>query len=118
MALLGGIISISYSGTLVSFLTVTTYPKLEHTIESLLNFPGYFGTLNYGNEYYSIMSHPNPKIRKLGETKYRPSMTIPNSWKMVGDGTYAYLNSKISSEYIIKTQFTNRYGIFLKRGDR
>ncbi len=112
MATLGGIISISYSGTLVSFLSVSTFPKLEHSIESLLSFHGHIGTLYYGLDYQAITSHSNPKIRKLGRTKYKPSGTIGNAWKMVVDGTYAYMNSKTSSEYNIKTRFTDRY-IFL-----
>ncbi len=109
MATLGGIISISYSGTLVSFLSVSTFPKLEHSIESLLSFHGHIGTLYYGLDYDAITSHSNPKIRKLGRTKYKPSGTIGNAWKMVVDGTYAYMNSKTSSEYNIKTRFTDRY---------
>ncbi len=109
MALLGGIISVLYGGTLVSFLTVITYPKLKHSIESLMDFPGYFGTIVYGNEYESFMNHLNPKLRKLTETKYMTSGTIANAWRMVGEGTYAFLDSKISAEYIIKTRFTNRY---------
>ena len=107
-SVLGAIISISYSGTLVSFLTVSTYPKLEHSMESLLDFPGHFGTVVFGNDYGIMIEHPNAKIRQLARTKYRASGTIENSWKMVGDGNYAYLNSKISSEHVIKTQFTDR----------
>ncbi len=63
----------------------------------------------YGNEYEDFIGHSNPKIQKLGETKYRASGTIYNAWKMVAEGTFAYLNSKISSEYTIKTSFTDRY---------
>ncbi len=106
----GGIVAIPFSEILVSFLTVTFYPKLEHDIESLLRFPGHVGTLAKAEEYQTMMDHANPKVQLLA-TKFKPSLSFSNAWKWVKNGEYAFMNSRISTEYLIRTNFTDRYKI-------
>ncbi len=63
MALMGGIVSVAYSGILVSFLTLQVQPRLEHNMESLNQFPGSLGTTSKGEVYKSLLNSENPRIR-------------------------------------------------------
>ncbi len=108
LALLGCVVAFSFSGTLVSFLTVTTYPEPDHLIESLLDWGGHLGTTGgYGsNTYHSIAGSTNPKIRRLAD-QYLPVANWQEGFSLAREGNYAYMSSKISSEFAVQTQFSN-----------
>ncbi len=107
MLLCGYITSLSFSSTLVSFLTVITYPKLDHLVESLLQWEGTLGTTGYGNPYESLANALNPNIRKL-VSKYEPVHTSQEGIALASKGNYAYMSSQITAQFAIQTQFTNR----------
>ncbi len=108
LSLLGCVTAFSFSGSLVSFLTVTTYPELDHTIVSLFDWGGNLGTTGgYGsNTYRFIASSKNPKIKLLA-AQYQPVSHWQEGFSRALEGDYAYMSSKISSDFTIQTQLTN-----------
>ncbi len=95
-----------YGDKLISFLTVHTYPSLPHQMADILDMPDMkVGTTSL-DELNDFMNSPNPKLRKLADR-----FLLVESWQegmeKVSEGSYAFLNGKISSEYNIRSQFTD-----------
>ncbi len=107
MSFCGLILSLAYSGNLVSFLTVRSYPEPPQRITDLLDMPGMLWGNTAYNDKLDFASSNNPKIRKLAE-----QFSILNEWlegfQRLPSGNFAFLNSLISSDYAIRSKFTNR----------
>ncbi len=112
LSLSGYVLSLSYSSNLYSFLTLTQRPSPPHRMESLADVDGMrVGTTSVNNRD-ELRGSVNPKIRRLAD-RFDVLGTWQEGMERVEGGSFAFMNSKISSEYNIRTRFANRLlGIF------
>ena len=72
----------------------------------MVHFPGKLGSTGI-NELYQLQASNNPLVRTL-TTKYKQVSSWEEGMRLMSEGSYAYANSLISSEYNIRTQFTDK----------
>ncbi len=107
LAVAGGILAVMYGDKLISFLTVHTYSSLPHKMADILDMPDMkVGTTSL-DEQTDFINSPNPKIRRLAD-RYLLVDSWEEAMEKVSEGSYAFLNGKMSSEYNIRSQFTDR----------
>ncbi len=110
MSFCGLVLSLAYSGNLVSFLTVRTYPEPPQMMADLLDIPGMlWGTTGFSDKQ-EFAASTNPEIRNLAE-KFSLLHAWQEGFQRLPGGNFAFLNSLISSNYAIRSRFTNRYNI-------
>ncbi len=112
VAVMGTFLSMEYSSMLVSFLTVAPVSELPRLLEDLSNMPDvHVGTTTINNRD-ELEASPNDKIRALADR-----FILLDSWQegmeRVGGGDFGFLNSKLSSEFNIRSRFTDRYCMLL-----
>ena len=94
ISVVGLILTIAYGGSLVSYLTVTYYPRPINTLEELANTElpiGSFGSLIK----QTFANSPTVSYRKFAE-RYKIYWSDPQGLKDANEGNLAMLLSRIS----------------------
>ncbi len=109
LSLSTAVLSTAYGGNMASFLTVQTLSALANRMSDLLDIPG----MRVGNSNAKLLgdlrASPDPDTRRLAD-RYLQVGDWQEGMRRAAEGSYAFLTSKMSTEYNIRSQFTDRRG--------